>query len=298
MVQVSNSTSRDSRLPNYRLREKFASFDELPALPDTAVQILALRNKSHADASDLVALIEQDPALTVKILHYANSAYFGFRGKVESIEQAVVRIMGYDAALSIVLTVSLLSAFYRPDNFRLGLQEIRRHIIFSANLAQELALATTAKLKPGLAFAGGLLQEIGFFALAHHFPVEFRFFVRVAPVITGHSMLDIEEDVLGITHMELGETLLSHWELPEEIVSIVKNHHDESYAGDFAHYSHLVLVANRLLARISIGNENNNELPPFSMELLGLSAEAAANALERAIERESDLNRFALQFAS
>ncbi len=91
---------------------------------------------------------------------------------------------------------------------------------------------------------------------------------------------------------------MSHWELPEEIVSIVKNHHDESYAGDCAHYSHLILVANRLLARIGIGNENNNELPPFSMELLGLSSEAAANALERVFERESDLTRFASQFAA
>lgn len=267
-------------------------------MSDTAAQVLLLKNKSHADASELVALIEKDPALTAKILHFANSAYFGFRGNVESIEQAVVRVMGYDAALSITLTVSLLGAFYRPDNFRLGLQEIRRHIIFSASLAQELALASTAKLKPGLAFAGGLLQEIGLFALAYRFPVEFRFFIRVAPVISGQPTLDIEEEVLGVTHMELGGIMLSHWELPEEIISVVKNHHDESCTGDHAHYSHLVLVANRLLARIGVGNEGNNELPPFSMELLGISAEAAANALERIYDRESDLNQFASQFAA
>ena len=57
-------------------------------------------------------------------------------------------------------------------------------------------------------------------------------------------------------------------------------------------------MANRLLARIGIGNENSNELPPSSLELLGLSAEAAAIALEGIYERESDLNQLASQFAA
>ena len=291
-------TQRDTILPNYRLKEKFTSIDELPALPDTAAGVLLLKNKPHADSAELVGLIKQDPALAAKILHYANSAYFGYHEEVKSIEHAVVRVMGYDAALSVSLTVSLLGVFYRQDNIGLGLDEIRRHGVYSASLAQELAVAVKTKVKPGVAFAGGLLQEIGYFILAHHFPVEFRFYTRVAPVISGKPSLEIEEQVLGVSHYELGEILLTHWELPSEIVSIVASHHDETYNGDNAVYPHLVLVANRLLARLGIGNESSNELPPFSMELLGLSAEAATSALERIFEKQTELDQFAAQFAA
>ena len=56
--------------------------------------IVELCRLQHADVSleDLVALIEQDLGLGVRLLRYLNSAYFGLSGRVKSITQAATML--------------------------------------------------------------------------------------------------------------------------------------------------------------------------------------------------------------
>lgn len=57
---------------------------------------------SQTDPAPLVEIIEQDPSVSVNVLRRVNSAYYGVRREVESIDQAV-RLLGCVEISSIVL---------------------------------------------------------------------------------------------------------------------------------------------------------------------------------------------------
>jgi HD-like signal output (HDOD) protein len=65
---------------------------------------------------------------------------------------------------------------------------------------------------------------------------------------------DTEQDVLGFTHMEVGEQLLRDWGLPEGLVTVVGAHHWPDRAGDYQFDASLVHIA------ISLSNGEMNGL--------------------------------------
>lgn len=75
--------------------------------------------------------------------------------------------------------------------------------------------------------------------------------------------------------------------MPEELIVAVRRHHQEEFWSKHAVFSNLVLIANRLLKRIGIGDAVNTQLPKSTMELLSLD-EATLEGLLVDIEREAE----------
>ncbi|MCP4274661.1 MAG: hypothetical protein GY781_22275, partial [Gammaproteobacteria bacterium] len=63
-------------------------------------------------------------------------------------------------------------------------------------------------------------------------------------------------------------------------------------------YSNIVLIANRLLKRLDIGDSTQILLPGHAMELLGLDEQDANNALDLIIEDGLDLDTIARQMVA
>ena len=57
--------------------ESVCKADNLPSLPTVAVEILRLAKQDNTSADDLAAVIQNDPALTGKMLKMVNSSMFG-----------------------------------------------------------------------------------------------------------------------------------------------------------------------------------------------------------------------------
>ena len=93
------------------LREKISEIKELPSIPNITRKLIELRNKPDADIQSLANIISMDPALTSKLIRYATSPYFGFGGKVDSIEAAISNVMGFDKALNMALAFDAGGAF-------------------------------------------------------------------------------------------------------------------------------------------------------------------------------------------
>jgi HD-like signal output (HDOD) protein len=111
-------------------------------------------------------------------------------------------------------------------------------------------------------------------------------------------LADIERYLLGTTHLEVGEWLMQSWNMPQELISAVRWHHHEEFSGNEALYSNLVLVANRLLKRIDIGDASQLILPEPVLQTIGIEEDDAFKALDLIVADEAELNAIAQQMVA
>jgi putative nucleotidyltransferase with HDIG domain len=100
------------------------------------------------------------------------------------------------------------TALFRIDEFW-------RHSLAVAIKASEFA-AKSRRLDVPTAFTAGVLHNIGRLAMYHAEPEAIDEAVAVA-VETGRDLEDVEHELLGYNHAELGGLLAMKWRLPTEI---------------------------------------------------------------------------------
>jgi HD-like signal output (HDOD) protein len=71
-------------------KRKIYAIRDLPTLPAIAQKVLSLADDESAGVQKLAALISTDQALSARILSLANSAYYGHRGTISTIQQAML----------------------------------------------------------------------------------------------------------------------------------------------------------------------------------------------------------------
>jgi hypothetical protein len=91
--------------------QKILQARDLPPLSFTATRLLELSADPDVEVDDLAAVIEQDPALTARILGVANSAYFGQVNPVLSVETAIIRVLGFNMVKSLALSIAMAGIF-------------------------------------------------------------------------------------------------------------------------------------------------------------------------------------------
>lgn len=279
------------------LRQKVSEVSELPPVPEVAQAVLRLRDHPQADARRLARLIELDPSLAAQIMRCASSAFFGYRGKIDSVHDAVSRVLGFDKALYITSGLAAGQALHHAKEGPLGVRAYWIGAVYTATLMQALAGRVSARWRPnpGLAYLAGLVHNIGFLLLGHLLEAEFNALNQAVEQQPERSLLEIEAEVLGVSHCELGLWLLRKWKLPSEVLVTTLNHHNPDYRGDAAVYAHLALVANHLLKRHGIGDGESTELPPQVLNALGFTAEAAESTLDTLLAERDDLDALVSQ---
>ncbi len=205
------------------LFEQVLSSDSLPIVPVVAANVLALSRDPDVNFSRLEKMISADPALVAKLLRMGNSAYFGSRKKVTSVNEAVVR-MGLKVTRMTVLGFSLEADISPrvPESFEID--RFWRHALTTAIGARTVA-ERVWPAKRDDAFAAGILQDIGMVALQCAVP---DLYAKVFENRHAHPTTrieEIEQRVLGFTHARVGAELLRKWGIPEEVYGPVGLHH-------------------------------------------------------------------------
>ncbi len=257
------------------LKERIATLDRLPAMPDMPSRILALRNNPSSTVDQLVDLVEQDLALSAQILRYANSSIFATHEKVISLKDAIFRVLGYETVLHLSLGYALGRVFKLPEKGPLGQLHFWRHATYTAALVQHLANAMPRQRrpKPGIAYLAGLLHDIGFLTLNLFFKNEHAWLNKMIAANPDQSVLQIEKRLLGVTHNELGAWLMQAWRMPDELIISVEQHHNLDYHGSHAVYVRLLNLSERLLKMHNMSDADSDEIPPELLEYLGLEEE-------------------------
>jgi HD-like signal output (HDOD) protein len=189
----------------------------LYTLPRVAMEVLKLTENPKTDAGLLKKCIENDPALTARLLRIVNSSLFGLPREVSDLSQALA-LLGIKPLKLLVLGFSL------PDALFAGLAGDVLERYWQQSLCKAVAareIATVFWRTAGdEAFIAGLLQDLGLLVLVQDAGTAFVDLWR--RVQQSHvDLLQAERRVLGFDHAELSAQLLETWQLPPRIVRAV-----------------------------------------------------------------------------
>jgi len=275
----------DAQLPLLDLKTRLASIDRLPVMPEMTRKIFAISMDPNGSVDDLVKIVELDPSLSAQIMCYARSPFFNYRGKIDSIDVAISRVLGYTTALNLALGATASKPFKIPRNIPLGLDAYWRGAVFNAALSQALSCSLPAEIRlpAGLAYLAGLLHNFGFLLMGHLFKAEFLVLNKYVACNPGRNIVDIEQEVLGVGHGEIGALLMAEWNLPDEVVVAAREHHNKEYYGPHAVYANLVQLSSYILKKQGLGDAPDEGIPNLLLNSLELGEYQAMNIAKQVL---------------
>ena len=203
-----------------QFRAEVVARRNLATIPAVLWKILALLDSDGTSARELVGVIEQDQALTAKILRLANSAFFGQARRVATIPRAIV-VLGFSTVRNLTLGVRVWDAVAG------GLTRERFEALWTHAVAVAIASKTLAlrmrDCDPDEAFTAGLVHDVGRLVMATRFRE--LYWQQVGSVSEAEPIEERERAAFGADHAEVGGWLFEAWNLPPQIVDAVRDHH-------------------------------------------------------------------------
>lgn len=308
-AETSFAVSASGPVSQATVRQYLEKMQRLPAMPAMALNIIRLLSESNTTAADLADAVELDPSMAAQIIRYASSPYFGYRGRLESVQDAITRVLGFDLVSSIALGIASGKAFKVPQDGPLGLKAFWKHALYCAVVSQSLArkIDKPGQLNPATAYLCGLLHNIGVLLTGHLFPAEFGQLNQLAAQHPERPLQALEQDmialgqasqIMALGHDQIGGSLLEQWRLPEPVVASCYHHHDRNYTGPYADYVRLVQLSNRLLAQRQLGDLG---VPETAAEHFGaglISVGAAETVFEKVMEMCPEIDSLADHIAA
>ncbi|NNF14241.1 MAG: HDOD domain-containing protein [Gemmatimonadetes bacterium] len=195
----------------------------LPSIPSLYQALVEELNKPEPSIAKIGEIVEQDPAMTAKILRLVNSAFFGLRREVSRISDAV-SYLGTDTISTLVLSQGLFQQF-DPNVVSSGeLDALWSHSMRTSRLAAAVAKSCdVGRDVVDHAFTAGMLHEVGKLVFASSFPERWKEARAALAAGEAHPSV-VEREILGATHGEMGAYLLGLWGLPDPIVEAVAFH--------------------------------------------------------------------------
>jgi HD-like signal output (HDOD) protein len=202
------------------LRQIIGTITELPSWESAYAALSAALRNPATPIADVVEIIQRDVAMSAKVLQLVNSGFFGLPQRAITVEHAV-NYLGLDK----IRTLALYSETFRvfvpdariPDSFgRTTQQHAQRTAIIAGALPRPREIREAA-------FVAGLLHDVGELVLASTMPDEFC--AVMAKMNEGSTRAEAEEELLGISHAEIGAYLLGLWGINDMVVEAVAHHH-------------------------------------------------------------------------
>ena len=259
------SAGADIKIPE--TSEIRRSSQDLRPIPQIALKVLRMIHQGLYEIQSITEEIRKDQVISAKTLQLCNSVMFARRRKIESLEHALV-MLGQQLLLKFVISASVNNFFNQAGmGYSLCKGGIYHHAVGTAAIAEKLA-DLTGKVEPPMAYTAGLLHDIGKVVLDQFINSGFPLFYRELNE-EKKNFLEVEKQVLGTDHTEVGADLARNWSLPESLVETIQHHHKPEDAQQHNALVHIVHLADLLMSRFHSG-----------LELERLETEALAARLE------------------
>jgi len=291
-IQIFDSVKRFTQK---RIRQRLDETLELPPLPETAQRIIKLRADPNADISDLANIVEIDPSLAAQVVSWAASPYYSAPGKIKSVHDAIVRVLGFDMVLNLALGLALGKTLSMRTLSPAHITRYWRSAVYTAAAVEGLVTSIDRVHRPGfgMAYLSGLLNNFGYLLLAEIFPPYWTNIERLSKANPHVPMAAIEQHLLGVTGNQASSWLMDNWNMPDEVVVALRQQHNPQYAGENAVYAKLVHVAHNMLCNAGFGACISRPIAPQIFEELHLDAETARITIENILESGIELDAIA-----
>lgn len=207
---------------NSTTKSKITELSSLPTIPVVISKLIGILKNENASMGELVETIRHDQSIISRIVSIANSPFFGYPGRINSIEQAVL-MLGFNLVRSISLSVSIFTMFPIPY---ITLKKMWAHSFKVASLSGLLCSKISIN-NSGVCFLAGLLHDIGrgiFLAInksEHQLEG-----IETLPKLKAHELFEAEKLLFQCNHTDAARWFLEELFFPQEIILPVYYHHD------------------------------------------------------------------------
>jgi HD-like signal output (HDOD) protein len=215
----------------------------LPTLPNYVLDLNALLSSPSVDLKKVGNVIRTDPSLSAQVLRLCNSALFGLRRRVISIEQAAI-LLGTERLRTLVLTCSVMQ-FAGKRVSPAQLTSFWQHSFLSALLSERIA-RQLEYFEKEQAYLGGLLHDIGQLPL-WMLVCEEEAKNRKLPPPDWCDNLTLERDYFGMDHCKVGRWMAVSWNFMPSFVDVFEFHHSPERAQHDPYLVGIVAAADQFL---------------------------------------------------
>ena len=210
--------------PSVDLNEILA-VGQLPAMPQSAIRLLEVSKDPSAGPTEYALPIESDPGLTIQVLRFVNSSYFGFSNEISNVKQAIT-LVGVRTIKNFALYSAVFSMIPDPKcgafDLRKLWQDSLRRALFARTMGKVLGLEEAEE-----PFAAALLQDMAVPLLAKEVPDAYRkLFGARDRADSSIRLSSLEQHVFGWNHADAAGIMARNWNLPENCASLIEDHLD------------------------------------------------------------------------
>ena len=241
----------------------------LPTLPNYVLDLNTLLSSPSVDLKKVSNVIRTDPSLSAQVLRLCNSALFGLRRRVLSIEQAAV-LLGTERLRTLVLTCSVMQ-FAGKRLPKDQLMAFWQHSFLSGLLSERIARQIDYFEKEQ-AYLGGLLHDIGQLPL-WILVLEEEAKQRALPPADWVDNIPVEREYFGMDHCKTGRLMAVSWNFMPSFIDVFEYHHspenaqhDPYLVGIVATADHFLQTQSEHVAPQGEGPEPENPQPPEPLD--------------------------------
>lgn len=203
---------------------------DMPSISGNTLKILDLITEDDYNIKDLAQLVSYDVSLATRCLKIVNSAHFGLRSQITSIDRAV-SYLGKQAIFGLVIESGFDFVYAAPLK---GYNEVEGglwdHSLRTAIASRLLAIETGHKDISDISYTAGLLHNMGKVIIADFLINQKEYLIERIKKEGDLDFSVLEKDVLKVDHSEVGEMMADNWGLPDALKTVILFHHNPSDA--------------------------------------------------------------------
>lgn len=197
---------------------------EIFVLSDSFIRIKELIDDEASTIDDIADVILIDPALAGTILKLANSSFFNYPGKIDTISKAVL-VLGITEVYNLVIAYFTTKAFKSisaPPQF---LEEFWEQSVDCALMIKYLGFKLDVPNAERL-FILGLLHNLGELVMQQFQPEQ----VELANTVSSKELPWLkQQEVLGFTFADCTGELLKLWQLPYNLIEPIRFQNEDNF---------------------------------------------------------------------
>lgn len=255
------------------------------SLPDIYYRLEELIVDPKSTTDSIAGLLRSDPDLCARMLRMANSAFYSFPTKIESIERAVSTI-GLRQIRELVLVTAVIQAFEGIPSGKVNMVSFWEHSVAVGIMSSEIGQSAGIPSAQSY-YIPGLLHDLGRLVMYLKLP-NLMIELLEKRDTDGVSMDQLEREILGYSHADIGGCLLEFWKLPQSIWEPVAMHHNPAGSGEFMLTACAIHIADAWVNANRIGSSGRRfdlEIDPEALELVGVDKDAIEYAARIADEQ-------------
>ncbi|HZM02595.1 MAG TPA: HDOD domain-containing protein [Candidatus Saccharimonadales bacterium] len=250
-TDVISTRAQCERLDREQIEIRLRACPCLPSLGSIESALKELLSADQRYTSQIAEIIRRDPSLTSRLLRLVNSVHYGLSKPVKSIEEAVF-YLGVRQIRQLAMVTPIIEDFQNlAGNTRLAWRGFWQHCIGTALMTREIVDLVQPQ-KGEIDYVAGLIHDVGKIAMASAFPEHFAE-IYIHRTEVENELMELEREVLGLDHAEIGAMYLQNQSLPEVFVEIVRFHHQPELAPHHGGVAAAVQVADLLVQHAQIG---------------------------------------------